>query len=1348
MYLPPVLRRLVSPGSCVRAASAISVRPKARWVLLLFSSVSILTRCGGGGGSNPAPPSPPIVSISLAPAELTLFTTASQQFTATVTGSTAGVSWTVNDIPGGNTAVGAINASGLYTAPQIPGSPNIVTIKATAVADSTKSATSRVTVVNPVPQISAISPATVTAGLGDAFVDVQGAGFTPQSVVVAGTVRLGTSFLSSTHLATSVPAQLTAAGKALFLQVTTPGPGGGASTEASFTVINPQPALSALSVQKATVGANGLTLTLTGSNFVPTSIVRWNSADRNTTFISSDQLDASITPADLATATVASVTVFNGAPGGGISNSAAFTVVNTVPGITTLEPPFAIAGGLAMTLTVNGGKFFPGAVVRWNGNDRSTGFVSSTQVTASIAASDLASAGTATVTVVNPSPGGGASDPASFTVYNPLPVIASLEPASAMAGDAAISLTVRGSAFVPGAVVRWNNSDRPTAFVDGTQLTASIPATDLASAALMSVTVANPAPAAGPSALLRFVVNNPAPAITGLSASSAIAGGAGFTLAVNGSGFVSGSIVSWNGTVRTTAFVSNAQVTAAISAADLASAGSAAITVSNPAPGGGNSGTATFTINNPAPVISHLSVNSAAAGDAGFTLSVDGSGFASGAAVRWNGSARTTTFISSAQLTAAISSSDLSAAGIVPVTVLNPAPGGGESNPATFTVNSPLPALSSLSTTTATVGDLAFTLNVTGSNFAPNALVRWNGSDRPTTMISSTSAAATIYAEDLVAAGQFSVSVNNPPPGGGDTASIVFTVNNPAPAVASTSPPSITAGGPAFTLAVTGANFVSESAVQWNGANRATTFVSGAQLTALIPQSDIASPGTPAITVSSPAPGGGTSSPVSFTINSPVPVLSSLSPASHTAGTADFTLTVNGSNFVSGTPGSVVYWNGSSRPTIFLSSTRLTASISAGDLVSAGTASVTVHNPAPNPSASAPVTFTIVAAGTPNVMTFDMYAVNNGARIADAQKLSPGTKLSINDGHDNGTSAPDNGNSIIDGAADRNDMVRLVLSVQPWDTITGTIQLTATDPTLVRVFNEDDQPVTLPETIDRSRFGSGALDYYVEGLAAGNVTFTLTFTQGAPQTSQATVVVGQQTGIRITFDDGPDSTDPATDVNLTRQVIDTLTSSIVGNNLPATFFVQTHVSFRGGNSIGQSMIAAEGAEGSHVEIHTGNGPIPGVDQDHIAHTLRVLDPPYDVTGDGLPDGQNALESDMIQAKARILALTGRTPVLVRPPYSLFNTDVLDTYTRVSLTMQLFDVDSGDTTACATAITIDCMENQLTGTIQQQIASNKPSIVVLFHDIKPMTAGYLQDLLLTIQKAVQSTGRNAHFELFP
>src|SRR5262249_37898443 len=104
---------------------------------------------------------------------------------------------------------------------------------------------------------------------------------------------------------------------------------------------------------------------------------------------------------------------------------------------------------------------------------------------------------------------------------------------------------------------------------------------------------------------------NPMPSLTSLSPNSAVAGGAAFTLTVNGSNFVAGAVVQWNGAARTTTFVGATQVTASISASDIAAAGGGQGTVVNPAPGGGTSTALTFTITTATFV---LSVNTSGSG--------------------------------------------------------------------------------------------------------------------------------------------------------------------------------------------------------------------------------------------------------------------------------------------------------------------------------------------------------------------------------------------------------------------------------------------------------------------------------------------------------------------------------------------------------------------------------------------------------------------------------------------------------------------------------------------------------------------------------------------------------------
>jgi uncharacterized repeat protein (TIGR01451 family) len=110
------------------------------------------------------------------------------------------------------------------------------------------------------------------------------------------------------------------------------------------------------------------------------------------------------------------------------SGAASFTMTNAitvtdnpVPSISSISPVSQNIGGGAFVLTVNGSDFVNGAVVRFAGSDRATTYVSPTQLTASIPASDLAAMGAFNITVFNPAPGGGTSNAQTFTVTPPPP---------------------------------------------------------------------------------------------------------------------------------------------------------------------------------------------------------------------------------------------------------------------------------------------------------------------------------------------------------------------------------------------------------------------------------------------------------------------------------------------------------------------------------------------------------------------------------------------------------------------------------------------------------------------------------------------------------------------------------------------------------------------------------------------------------------------------------------------------------------------------------------------------------------------------------------------------------------
>lgn len=177
---------------------------------------------------------------------------------------------------------------------------------------------------------------------------------------------------------------------------------------------NPVPAVSSISPASANAGGPSFTITVTGTNFINGSVIKWNTTTLTTTYISTTKLSAVVPSSNISAAGSASVSVFTVSPGGGASSSHNFTINsstanNPVPGLNNISPNNVTAGGGLFVLTVNGNSFINSSVIKWNGNALATTYLSTTQLSAVVPAVNIATAGIATITVFSPAPGGGTS---------------------------------------------------------------------------------------------------------------------------------------------------------------------------------------------------------------------------------------------------------------------------------------------------------------------------------------------------------------------------------------------------------------------------------------------------------------------------------------------------------------------------------------------------------------------------------------------------------------------------------------------------------------------------------------------------------------------------------------------------------------------------------------------------------------------------------------------------------------------------------------------------------------------------------------------------------------------------
>jgi len=572
---------------------------------------------------------------------------------------------------------------------------------------------------------------------------------------------------------------------------------------------------------------------------------------------------------------------------------------NPVPDLTTLSPSSATPGGAAFTLTVNGFNFVSGSTVRWNGANRTTTFVNSTQLTASIPAGDIASAGTAQVTVFNPSPGGGTSNALNFTIsstscptgqylaqyYNNMnltgsPTFTACEP----------SVNYNWGEGTPGNGVNTDNfsvrwTGRFNFNADSYTFTAT--ADDGIRVWVDGNLIIN-AWVEQPPTTYQATLN-----LTQGEHEVKVEYYENFYGAV--------AQVSWQG--------ANLPGTLQFSAATYSANENGANTTITITRTGGSAG---------AVGVSFSSSNGTATAGSDYTTTTQTITFANGDTANKTVTIPIlddTTFEGNETVNLTLSSptggATLGSPSTATLTIVDneAAPAGAlQFSSATYSVNE------NGGNATVTITRTGGSAGAVGVSFSTSNGSATAGSDYTTTtqtvsFANGDTANKTVNVpilDDTTFEGNETVNLALSSPTGGatlgspSTATLTIVDNeapNPVPVLTSLVPSNATAGGAGFTLTVNGNDFVSGSVVQWNASARSTTFVSATQVTATIPNTDIAAAGTAQVTVVNPAPGGGISNTLTFTIDAdtiaPDTNITATPPNPSNSSSASFSLTSN-----------------------------------------------------------------------------------------------------------------------------------------------------------------------------------------------------------------------------------------------------------------------------------------------------------------------------------------------------------------------------------------------------------------------------------------------------------------------
>jgi outer membrane protein assembly factor BamB len=274
--------------------------------------------------------------------------------------------------------------------------------------------------------LTSISPSAVVAGGAGFTLTLTGANFTKNSIVIFNQSAQPTTFVSPTQLTASINANMLVTPEEGSVTVESSSQEN-AQVSAGLQLLvlapGPDPTVTSLAPNSAIVGSAGFTLTVNGANFTIGSAVLWGGTPLATFLVSPNQLTTSISASQIANigTTPVSVQAYSN-PSAPISNAVNFTVAPVPPlTLNSVFPSIITAGGGDFTLTAVGLSFAPNAIIQWNGTALATSQVSSSVLRAAVPAADIATSGSASITVQNSSGAGGTSSARPVGIQNPAP---------------------------------------------------------------------------------------------------------------------------------------------------------------------------------------------------------------------------------------------------------------------------------------------------------------------------------------------------------------------------------------------------------------------------------------------------------------------------------------------------------------------------------------------------------------------------------------------------------------------------------------------------------------------------------------------------------------------------------------------------------------------------------------------------------------------------------------------------------------------------------------------------------------------------------------------------------------
>lgn len=607
------------------------------------------------------------------------------------------------------------------------------------------------------PVILSMVPSAVPAGSSAVGVSIYGLGFVPGSTLLFNGTVVSTTFSSPNELSATIPQNLLAMPGVVPVMVRRPNGTMTTPGRDSFEIVG-GPVISSIQPSSVAAGSPGAGLSIAGMGFLPDAAVLFNGIAIPTTFKSPNEVSATV-PASLLTKPGTVPLMIRNADGTNTTLGRDVVTIWDGPVVVRVTPSTVSRGSSGVGLSVLGTGFVPGGIAFLNGTAVPTTFVSANEISAAIPPSLLGVAGSLPLLVRNPNGSTNAPGKDNLTVWDG-PVISSITPSTVPVGLPGVGITVTGMGIDPAAVVLARGVAVPTTFVNRNQVTASIPADLLTSAGAVSIVVRN-VDGAATTPGKDFLTIWDGPVISSVTPDAVSSGTPGITVKVDGLGFVSGAVASFDNVTIPTVVLNSTELVVDLPANLLKGAGTVPLTIRNPNGRTTTPGKDHMTLW-VGPVIQVMSPGKAPAGISEIRLGIVGTGFVPGTAITFNGSEVPTAFIAPNEISVNVPGSLLAEPGTVRIVARNvdgttSVPGRDQ-----FQIFEPLPVVERLSPNSVPVGGGTLLLRVIGSGFFRQSKIRFNEATMETRFVNSAVLEAQIPGEFTARPATAAISVSNP----------------------------------------------------------------------------------------------------------------------------------------------------------------------------------------------------------------------------------------------------------------------------------------------------------------------------------------------------------------------------------------------------------------------------------------------------------------------------------------------------------------------------------------------------------------------------------------------------------